>query len=109
MRVAHILDNPNEYRFVDIPVDFADSPRHAMVLIGARKTASNEYFFLLQDWWKSRYFVEVSGEYLALCEARIIFYTGSRLERREDCEDLLYEGTYAESCLDAIETCYDQI
>jgi ABC-type Fe3+-hydroxamate transport system substrate-binding protein len=31
--------------------------------------------FLLQNWWKTKPFVEVSAEYLALCKADIIFIT----------------------------------
>jgi hypothetical protein len=30
--------------------------------------------FLLQNWWKSKLFVEVSAKYLALCRAEIIFF-----------------------------------
>lgn len=46
---------------------------HAMVLIGMRKTADGNYYMLLQNWWASKPFVEVSSEYLSYCGAKIHF------------------------------------
>lgn len=47
---------------------------HAMVLIGARVDAvTGKRFFLLQNWWKSAQFVEVSETYLAACGATLSF------------------------------------
>jgi len=46
---------------------------HAMLLIGTRKTDDDEYFFLLQNWWEGRFFVEVSADYLYSSEATISF------------------------------------
>jgi hypothetical protein len=40
------------------------SDTHAMVLIGTRRTESGEVRFLLQNWWRSKQFVEVSFSYL---------------------------------------------
>jgi len=37
---------------------------HAMIIVGARKDPSGEYYYLLQNWWKGKYFVEVSARYL---------------------------------------------
>ena len=42
-------------------VALSDVAKHSMVLIGARKTSKGEYFFLLQNWWEGRYFIEVFG------------------------------------------------
>lgn len=46
---------------------------HSMVLIGARKSSLGEYFFLLQNWWEGKYFIEVSGEYMHRCSAITTF------------------------------------
>lgn len=44
-----------------------------MVLIGMRKTKEGQYYFLLQNWWESKPFLEVSSEYIAYCGAHIHF------------------------------------
>jgi hypothetical protein len=46
---------------------------HAMVLVGMRKSISGDYYFLLQNWWRGRYFIEVSYDYLTFCQPRITF------------------------------------
>jgi hypothetical protein len=49
--------------------------RHCMVIIGARVvvTHGNEkFFFLVQNWWKYRTFVEISAEYLQCCDAAAV-------------------------------------
>jgi hypothetical protein len=46
---------------------------HAMVLIGMRKTKTGQYYFLLQNWWESKPFVEVSSEYFAYCGGIVRF------------------------------------
>ncbi|KAI3641110.1 hypothetical protein MIR68_000840 [Amoeboaphelidium protococcarum] len=45
---------------------------HAMVLVGARKLG-DQYRYLLQNWWASKPFVEVDGEYLSSCGAFVYF------------------------------------
>jgi hypothetical protein len=51
--------------------------RHAMVLIGAREevipSKGVKRWFLLQNWWSKKQFVEVSDEYLEACEATVYF------------------------------------
>lgn len=37
---------------------------HSMLIVGARKDASGNFYYLLQNWWKGKYFLEVSAEYL---------------------------------------------
>ena len=51
------------------------SGQHAMVLIGCRACPTHKYVFLLQNWWKGRYFIEVSASYLASSKATISFVT----------------------------------
>lgn len=47
---------------------------HSMVLIGMRKDdKSGKYWFLLQNFWPTKYLVVVSGEYMASCRALITF------------------------------------
>ena len=50
---------------------------HSMLLVGARSvvdvTGDIKYFFLLQNWWAERFFIEVSAEYLYSSEAIISF------------------------------------
>ena len=45
---------------------------HCMVLIGARTVESTTYY-LLQNWWKSKQFVEVDEEYLKRSGATVYF------------------------------------
>ena len=40
--------------------------KHAMVLV-------DQHFFLLQNWWRTRQLIEVSGEYLAQTGAQVVF------------------------------------
>ena len=81
-------------------------PMHSMVLIGARKTTSGDYFFLLQNWWEGRYFIEVSGEYLHHCQAEITFVKKA-ITRKRELATLLCDALYAETSADASETFYE--
>lgn len=45
-----------------------------MLLIGLRKDSNTgKYWFLLQNWWKGRFFIEVEGDYFADSYASIVF------------------------------------
>jgi hypothetical protein len=90
------------------PFDPARSPEmHSMVLIGARKTLSGDYFFLLQNWWEGRYFIEVSGEYLYYSEAKITFVEKA-VTRKFELTSLLTDALYAETSADARETFFER-
>ena len=80
---------------------------HSMVLIGARKSLRGKYYFLLQNWWDGKYFVEVSGEYIHNCGAMITFLT-KPVTRRDDLTSIQCEALYAETCADACETIYER-
>lgn len=54
-----------------------------MVLIGFRKDADRNYF-LLQNWWKNKQFIEVDSEYLHSCEAIVHFVTTAQDKIPED-------------------------
>ena len=79
---------------------------HSMVLIGARKSEGS-YFFLLQNWWDGRYFIEVSGEYMYHCEAKITF-VNKAITRKLEMTSYLSEALYAETSADASETSYER-
>jgi hypothetical protein len=53
-----------------------NSSKHAMILVGVGSLPdSNEKAFLLQNWWKSKQFLECSQRYLESCGAIPIFVT----------------------------------
>ena len=90
--------------FVGLP-NFGDSDeKHSMVLIGARKSTSGDYFFLLQNWWDTKYFVEVSGDCMYHCGA-VITFVNVPISRRVDL--VTYMASYAETCVDTAETYYE--
>lgn len=45
-----------------------------MALVGCR-TQHDQFFFLLQNWWKSKQFIEVDAVYLKACSAFVTFVT----------------------------------
>jgi hypothetical protein len=47
--------------------------KHAMVLVGIRVNDSGKVFYLLQNWWKGKQFVEVSREYMVALRASFHF------------------------------------
>lgn len=75
--------------------------RHAMVLIGARKTVEQKYYFLLQNWWENKYFVEVSAEYMYHCEGSINFVR-KPITRSNNLQTNM--ASYAETSIDAPES-----
>ena len=86
--------------FDGIPVGELEG-RHSMVLIGARKTNDNKYFFLLQNWWSTKFFVEVSDSYMYYCGATITF-VDKAVTRRPNIITL--QASYAETCIDNAES-----
>ena len=75
-------------------------PAHSMLLIGARKDAHGQYYFLLQNWWDSKYFIEVSAEYLYYCRANMMYVTKDINSRRADLSVYTYVSPYAETSID---------
>ncbi len=53
---------------------------HAMALVGYRKDEDGRRYFLLQNWWKQKQFVEVDEEYLRECEAQLHFVQTDQCE-----------------------------
>lgn len=77
---------------------------HAMLLIGAREDQSGEYWFLLQNWWTGRFFIEVNWQYLASSDCKISFVANT-----DDLTDIpdnfsLLNTDYAETSTDVEES-----
>jgi len=82
---------------------------HAMVLIGARiDPIDGEYWFLLQNWWRDRFFIEVTGDYLASSECSLHFVQNTITEIPETLPLILY-SSYAETATDACETVHEMV
>jgi hypothetical protein len=79
---------------------------HSMVMIGARKNSAGDYFFLLQNWWERKYFIEVSGEYMFYCDPNITFVT-KVITRKLELSNFECDALFAETCADAAETCFE--
>jgi hypothetical protein len=74
-KVYEDIFDPKSRSFFDFPSSCRQrdesSGSHCMIIIGARvveeKDGKKKYYFLLQNFWEFRAFVEVSGEYLRKC------------------------------------------
>jgi hypothetical protein len=80
---------------------------HAMIIIGTRRDTENRLWFLVQNWWDSKQFVEISKRYLvnsrAVCfvvktKQKIIpkefpthFHTYAESEHLDKSEQLIFE------------------
>jgi hypothetical protein len=74
--------------------------QHAMLIVGGRKS-EDEYYFLLQNWWSGRYFIEVSSTYLQETDSVLTFV---RADIESIPEDLpTTRATYAETTADCSE------
>ena len=89
---------------------------HTMVLIGIRKEVTDvsgeersQYFYLLQNWWKGRHFVEVDAEYMYHCRSNIIFVSkvlteyGYDKNQLNDISPYVEFSPHAETCIEAEE------
>ena len=74
-----------------------------MVLIGARRSVEGHYF-LLQNCWQDRHFIEVSAEYMHHCGATITFVNKAIITRKDDLIHLSCRSPYGETNLDNDET-----
>jgi len=46
---------------------------HAMVLIGVRTDSKGNIFYLLQNWWPQKQFVEIDEPYLKICQPALFY------------------------------------
>jgi hypothetical protein len=78
---------------------------HSMLLVGGLKDNNGKYFFLLQNWWSNRYFIEVSSEYLCSSECKISFISNDITEIPDEFPYVC--SSYAETSIDAQETVHE--
>jgi hypothetical protein len=95
---------PNTLR--TLPPRKTEYGRHSMLLIGARKD-DNKWIFLLQNWWQSRFFVEVSAEYMSKSGAMIVEVLSEITFIPQDFP-VVY-STYVETSVDTAEQMNDEI
>ena len=108
-RVHNCFHTSSEVSFSSIPETFEEgNRRHSMLLIGARISAEGEYFFLLQNWWQDRYFIEVSGQYMHHCGATMTFIKKGITTRRPDLISIAYYSPYAETNVDNPEIFFER-
>jgi hypothetical protein len=53
---------------------------HAMVLVGMRRDEDGQYWFLCQNWWPDRPFMEISYEYMVEAVAQVAFIDKPMME-----------------------------
>ena len=46
------------------PTSTEQGEGHAMLLVGIRKDKANQIFFLIQNWWERKQFIEIRNDYL---------------------------------------------
>ena len=66
-----------------------------------RKTMAGEYYFLLQNWWRGRYFIEVSYDYLSICRPEVTFVNKKLTQISSNVEFISLETsleTMADKC-----------
>jgi hypothetical protein len=90
----------------------------SMILIGGRKVMMDpdpsdpqqlrrpKYHFLLQSWHPFKFFVEVSGEYLYQCEAKISF-VNKIVTSYSSSFPLAALGSFYETCINEDECCLE--
>jgi hypothetical protein len=68
---------------------------HAMIIIGTRRDTENRLWFLVQNWWDSKQFVQISKSYLVNCRA--VCYVVKTKQNSIPSEFPTHLYTYAES------------
>lgn len=68
---------------------------HAMLIIGARRDLDNKLWFLVQNWWDSKQFVQISKSYLVNCKA--VCFVVKTAQNSIPTEFPTHLHTYAES------------
>lgn len=84
-----------------------EEQRHAMVLVGMRKTKAGDYYFLLQNWWRGRYFIEVSYDYFAMCRPEITLVKKKLNQISSSTKFISFEcslETMADKCASSIDS-----
>ena len=82
-KVFSYFQNSNDVSFIGKAVIKTRKGTHVMVHIGSRISVEG-YFFLIQNWWQDRHFIEVSAEYMHHCGAIITSVNKTITMRRDD-------------------------
>jgi hypothetical protein len=53
-----------KFCYDEYPKEIGETAGHAMLLVGIRQDKNNQTFFLLQNWWPEKEFVELRQDYL---------------------------------------------
>jgi hypothetical protein len=73
----HVDDNfrdSDNFSFTgSVDIDTTKTTGHAMVLVGVREDKLGQGWFLLQNWWEGKQFVEMTLEYLKSSNALLYF------------------------------------
>jgi hypothetical protein len=91
------VDKNNRVAFHE-PVSFLPGYNkfHSMLIVGARR-ANGRYYFLCQNWWSHRPFVEVSADYLFSCHANTLRFAEEQKEGINAFRDGLVFSDYSVS------------
>lgn len=77
---SQFLDEPRIYKYHHkLPGEMVRG-YHSLLLVGARRDlTSGEYYYLLQNFWEGKYFIEVSGEYLDSVKPAIVMFVTKKI------------------------------
>lgn len=75
-------------------------PTHTMVMLAIRRDNRGDYFCLLQNYWSSKFLVEVSMEYLEACGSHVAHFQCPHYERKAILKKYVAAVSFTESCLD---------
>jgi len=70
--IKSFFEDPNRRHYHGVPNTDGYKGLHAMALVGHRQKNGLQYF-LLQNWWKTKQFIEVDTDYLERSGATVYF------------------------------------
>lgn len=79
-KVYHDFENVNQHKHCGSEnKGKSDNGGHAMVLVGY-KFEEGKHYFLVQNWWLKKQFVEVDHDYFLSCQAKLFFVETEQVE-----------------------------
>jgi hypothetical protein len=66
------LQDSQRFRYSSKPEGPAEG--HAMLLVGVRRNANNEVFFLMQNFWEGKQYLELRIDYFMHSEGKMTFF-----------------------------------
>ena len=76
-----------------------DDGKHAMVLVGVRVDTEGGRWFLIQNWWRKKQFLEIREDYMTWCEVVMVFVLTP--QRSTEARFPTVGGSYAEAVEEA--------